>query len=311
MAFSSIPAGTRWLAPLAMALACLGTPAAAQSVPRQEWYPEGYLDLRTAAAEQVATFPRDEAALLTTDSATGSKKYNLIDCEIGPDVADGFEGASWRHQALALEIASKRAELQRLGFLPEIYEQPLLDYERKALAAIAAADEIYNHWLDNPPDVDIPPGGGPVAIPRPELPRADYAELIGALEAGRERLQPDRPGFMVQAGCPYGLDEVLNTGIAIGIERGPDDGFTFHLRPRNGELRLINAFAFQVCARKVADPWQDPSCRWSNYSDGEYTARPGRYLYEARWPDGTVQRGAKILERDARGKFTTHTFNRN
>jgi len=24
-----------------------------------------------------------------------------------------------------------------------------------------------------------------------------------------------------------------------------------------------------------------------------------------------VQRGAKILERDARGKFTTHTFNRN
>ena len=56
----------------------------------------------------------------------------------------------------------------------------------------------------------------------------------------------------------------------------------------------------EVCQRKAADPWRDVSCGWRDYSDGEFTASPGRYMYEVRWPDGTVQRGAKVLERDAR-----------
>ena len=66
--------------------------------------------------------------------------------------------------------------------------------------------------------------------------------------------------------------------------------------PTSGQLWLINAFAFKVCERKVADPWDHGACGWSEFISGDTTTASGRYMYEARWPNGTVRRGAKVLQ---------------
>ena len=107
--------------------------------------------------------------------------------------------------------------------------------------------------------------------------------MLGALkdelEARRQRLSPRLPGFVVSGGCGAGESE-----------------FEIRLVPATGELWLINAFAFRVCERKVADPWNHRACSWSQYGEGDSTFASGRYMYEARWPDGTVKRGARVLE---------------
>jgi len=249
-------------------------------VPNQSWYPEGYLDLRIAAAKQVADFPRDPLHVLAEDwNDPRLSTYDLIDCNLGSDLPDDLDNRTFLMSELALDVARMRSEFASLGYRPEVYDEPLLNHERAMLQAIASAN----------PSSSLPQLVTEDGISYSSTPddwlflsdiQSDY-DLLDALESRRKRLQRRQPEFIVEGGCGAGEEE-----------------FEIRLVPANGELWLINAFAFRVCERKVADPWNRRACSWTQFVAGDTTFASGRYMYEARWPNGTVKRGARVLQPD-------------
>ena len=265
--------------------AALPAPALAQAsrdegqVPDQAWYPEGYHDLRIAAEAQLATFPRDPEIVLREDwDDPRIKTYDLVDCNLGFDLPEDMDNRTMLLSELALDIARMRSEFASLGYRREIYDEPLLASERAMLAAIdATATDLVRELVteeDGYSYYGYPEGW----VSLTDL-QADY-DLLAELESRRMRLQPRQPRFVVEGGCGAGEAE-----------------FEIRLVPAGGELWLINAFAFRVCERKVANPWDHSACGWTQYQEGDTTFASGRYMYEARW-GGTVRRGARVLQGD-------------
>ena len=274
-----------WLLPAAVFLAAPAPatskpapPATLEPVPDQPWYPPGYRDLRIAAEGTMQAFPRDLDWVMSPDWDNPHKKtYDVIDCNLGYDLeaaTDNQEG--WR-QLLALDVARMRTEFHKLGYRQAVYDQPLLDHERTSLAFFAEAKP-------RPLPVETV-GDQDGAEPTAQDDETEYYDswwgldtLAEKLEANRKRLQPNKPRIIMEGGCGAGEAE-----------------FTVELSPPTGHLWLINAFAFKVCERKVPNPWDHGACSWGEFESGEKTTASGRYMYEARWPDGTVRRGAKDL----------------
>ena len=65
--------------------------------------------------------------------------------------------------------------------------------------------------------------------------------------------------------------------------------------PPLGEVLMINAFAFKVCTRKKPDPWDRFACKWNEIETGVDQTLSGRYVYQVKWPDGTVRRGTREI----------------
>lgn len=249
-------------------------PASAAPVPDQAWYPPGYLELRQIAAVHVETIPRDRAWVLIDWGDGSGLSYGVVDCEIGQDLPDGMDYDEVQLAALALDIARMRSELRELDYRQDVYDGPLLDYERAALADIEVRR---TERLRDPENHPIYPQYRYDAEPNFEL----LGELARDMESRRRRLQPEKWRIDGQNGCGSGY--------------GP---FTIELVPGNGRLWLINAFAFRVCERKVPNPWDHQACGWTEYVTGDDTMATGRYMYEVRWPGGAVQRGARLLQPD-------------
>ena len=279
------------------------------NVPDQPWYPPGYRDLRIAAGETVRTFPRDSISVLNNFGDRGDhsyKTYDVIDCMLGYDLPKTPDWQLYQREMLALDVARMRSEFAKLGYSPKVYDGALLEYERDALAHFpsvaapwwfvhdaqalpepmndgvtdAAPIEHDNNSVDEPQTEAAAAGDTEAGVFEDDTSgfwRKD--ELAAKMEAIRARLQPNKPRIMSEGGCGGGESE-----------------FTVELSPPDGRLWLINAFAFKVCERRLPDPWNHIACSWNEYTTGEKTAASGRYIYEARWPDGTVRRGAKLLE---------------
>ena len=278
--------------------AVLAQPAPA--VADQPWYPDGYRDLRIAAALQAETFPRELELMVIEDfDDPQAKTYDLIDCDPFYDVPEDLDERSADQAQLALDISKMRAEFQRLGYASDIYDQPLLEYERFMLAGVepgwgrrlAALMAKYPDGVSE----DFYSDGG-TEEDAMLLGTGMLGALAAEMNSRRMRLSPRQPRFVVEGGCGAGEAE-----------------FTIRMVPANGELWLINAFAFRVCERKVDDPWNHNACRWSQYGAGDSTFASGRYMYEARWPNGAVQRGARVLEGsfEEDGDASVITFRRN
>ena len=232
--------------------------AAAPSIPDRPWYPHGYRDMRIAAEETVRLFP---PALWEGDDV-----YDVVDCGAGSsDVPANPDWRAGQRELLALDVARMRSELARLGYRPQVYDAALIAHERAALGQIRIARPIAAETADSQSDYDSIFWG--------------REQLAKAMEARRKQLQPRKPQIISVGGCGDGEQE-----------------FSVKLSPPNGRLWLINAFAFKLCERKVADPWNHEACGWSEFASGESATASGRYMYEARWPDGTVRRGAKVLQ---------------
>lgn len=274
------------LATPALAAGTPPRPAAAATVPDQPWYPPGYRDLRIAAAETMRIFPRDPRSILTDFGDRGDhsfKTYDVIDCNLGYDLPDNPDWRAAQRALLALDIARMRTELAKLGYAPKVYDAALLAHERAALTQIRQATP--------PPPVnsasDAAASDEPAAAETEDAYDATFwghAALAKRMEAQRKRLQPNKPRIIMEGGCGGGEGE-----------------FTVALAPANGRLWLVNAFAFKVCERKRPDAWDHRACGWNEYASGDKTIASGRYMYEARWPDGMVRRGAKILDETADG----------
>jgi hypothetical protein len=300
------------------------------SIPDQAYYPPGYRDLRIAAAVQVAAFPRDPDRVASNDMDGSPVGYDVIDCNaeyvdsaaMGPEAAEQSE--------IALEVERIRAELRGLGYRSEIYEEPLRAYERESLAALPAAvaerlatdaamaeaaridaeltDAAQAETAPAPPEAAPEPTEAERAAieavmaeaaaaveaaaaaaesqPYVEPTEAEMAASYGPIgklalemERRRARLQPGKPRIFVEGGCGAGESE-----------------FVIRTVPANGKVWIANAFAFHVCMTKVRDPWDLRACRWTEVDPDNATMASGRYMYQARWPDGKTARGARVFE---------------
>lgn len=72
-------------------------------------------------------------------------------------------------------------------------------------------------------------------------------------------------------------------------------GVVFTTQPPAGEVLMINSFAFKVCTRKNPDPWDRFQCKWNEIETGVPKPLSGRFVYQVKWPDGTVRKGTREI----------------
>ena len=264
--------------------------ALADRFPEQDWYPEGYFDLRIAAEDEfreVEAANTAEARALYGPPQPG-ESLNLGDCS-NDDLGTDWSKDAFHAQLvnLSVDVAKFRFRLENSGFPSNLVEAALLDYERWRIA-----DILVQESGRDPAEVDF----------AAEFGVRDYDPDSYALQALLDRLNAARTGDLAE------LPEVI---LADGCG---GEGFPVIVRtaPGNGQVWMISAFAFRVCTRRVENPWDKFACRWNEIETGtETTSLGGRYVYEIRWPDGTSRRGT----REVRGEYresgaTTVTFRR-
>ena len=264
-----------------------GLKAIEAKVPPQGWYPDGYYDIRIAAEGQIADFPRDT---LTMDWGDGQPPYyDVIDCNAEYVSLDETDPLTARYGGVALEVARLRAEFERMKYPVAVYAEPLLAFEKAmvedakaapepmsaadiaaadaaALAADAAMAADASDAAAEPAD-----GGGFENDP--------YYRLAQAVEANRARLAPKLPKVVADGGCGAG------EGNPVIVRTSPPQC----------EVLMINAFAFKVCTRKKPDPWDRFACKWNEIETGVDQTLSGRYVYQVKWPDGTVRKGTREI----------------
>jgi hypothetical protein len=278
-----------------------GLKAIEAKVPPQGWYPDGYYDIRIAAEGQIADFPRDT---LTMDWGDGQPPYyDVIDCNAEYVSLDETDPLTARYGGVALEVARLRAEFERMKYPVAVYAEPLLAFEKAMVedakaapepmseadiaaadAAALAADDDANAnaaasaaadaaMAADAPDAAADPadGGGFENDP--------YYRLAQAVEANRARLAPKLPKVVADGGCGAG------EGNPVIVRTSPPQG----------EVLMINAFAFKVCTRKKPDPWDRFACKWNEIETGVDQTLSGRYVYQVKWPDGTVRKGTREI----------------
>lgn len=267
-------------------------------VPPQSWYPEGYYDVRIAAeAERREIRVATKDLLHDWDDGEG-KRYDVIDCVAEPPPVLEVDPVTARYGFVASEVARIRANLGQLKFPAALYAEPLLAFEKAKVeeaaaapdpqaeaaqiaeweAAVAAAERA---GTEPPPfaaeaEARGDDGGSGDGEGEYEDP---YAALAKAIEANRQRQAPKLTRVVAEGGCGAG-------GAGPVIVRTV---------PPLGEVLLVNAFAFNVCTRKTANPWDRFACKWAEIETGVEKDLVGRYVYQVRWPDGAVRKGTRDI----------------
>lgn len=294
------------------ALAALTWPVAAQSqtppdaaalkaieakVPPQSWYPEGYYDVRIAAEADIAEHGRATDELVSDWDDGLGKRYDVYDCGAESPPALEVDPITARYGFAASEVARLRSEMGRLNYPVGVYAEPLLAFERAKIAEAASAPDPQAEAIRlaeweaayaaaeaagrEPPVLDSP-FYDPASDSGEEGAEGQvdpYSALATALETNRMRLAPKLPRVVADGGCGAG-------------EGGP---VTVKTSPPGGEVLLVNAFAFKVCTRKAANPWDRFACKWNEIETGVAKPLSGRYVYQVKWPDGTVRKGTRDI----------------
>ena len=254
-----------------------------REVPAQPWYPDFYYDIRIAAEAELAETPvaGDE---LAEDWGDGSQ-YDILGCGGFFIVPEDADEATRRYGNAALEIARMRRDLEAIGYPADIYAAPLAAYERHLVeqAKARTGDEVLMALGIGPDEFDEAwPGSAsePAWEDAPEAGPEPAAELARAIEENRARIAPHLPKVAAEGGC----------GDA------PPAPVIVRTDPPGATVLLISAFAFKVCIRKLADPWDALACRWNEIETGTPTLLRGRIVYQVRWTDGTHRRGARELD---------------
>lgn len=268
------------------------------TIPPQKWYPTGYYDIRIAAESQVAEFPRPADKLSPAPDAP----YDVIDCDAEKVGFDADDPLMLRYGTTALETARLRSELERLGYPATTTAAPLLAFEK---ARIDGVDQTA------------------------DPPRKFYADLAAAIEANRLRIAPTRARIIAVGNCGGAASAKPSTtatkppSTAKPVPRRsavrpspppppppppPPQGVTFSTLPVAGEVLLINAFAFKVCMRKQPNPWDRFACKWNEVETGVVRPLAGRFVYQVRWPDGTIRKGTREIMSGLSGAAAMVTF---
>jgi hypothetical protein len=271
-----------------------GLKAIEAKVPPQSWYPEGYYDVRIAAEGQVADFPRDK---LTMDWGDGEPPYyDVVDCNAEYVSLDETDPLTARYGGAALEVARLRSEFEQLKYPVAVYAEPLLAFEKAKIEEAKAAPEAMTdaeiaaaeaaalaEGAADAAEADASAAVGAAEAIDGDAPvdlTADpYYALAQAVEANRQRLAPKLPQVLADGGCGAG------EGNPVIVRTSPPQG----------EVLMINAFAFKVCTRKKPDPWDRFACKWNEIETGVSQTLSGRYVYQVKWPDGTVRKGTREI----------------
>jgi hypothetical protein len=237
-----------------------------------------------------------------------------------------------RYGNIALTVSRLRQALKQTGYSTAVYAKPLDTYERTLLGsatdggasdvevtaarALTAAIEANRKRLSPklPPVIAYDAAAavvytvvarsvGPSAKVYPSGKKLAKGELI-RLRAG-DRLDLLNAGNMRTISGPgvYKAGElgaqptaaVPTRRVSTGAVRGAPPRASFVTSPPNAEIWLVSAFAFRVCQRKVPDPWDRLGCRWTEIQTGANKPLSGRFIYQVRWPDGTVRKGARDI----------------
>lgn len=266
-----------------------GLKAIEAKVPRQSWYPEGYYDVRIAAEAEQRETPVATRDILGDWNDGEGKRYDVIDCGAEPPPALEVDPVTARYGFVASEIARIRSDLDRLKFPPSLYAEPLLAFERGEIEAATKGPDPQQQaieaakWEAAAAEAERL-GQEPPAYPEDLSAESDeiedpYSTLATAIEANRARLAPKLPKVVAEGGCGAG-----GAGPVI-----------VKTVPPQGEVLLVNAFAFKVCTRKVPDPWDRFKCKWTEIETDVKKSLAGRYVYQVTWPDGTVRKGTRDI----------------
>lgn len=252
----------------------------AAGIPEQEWYPEGYYDIRVALAADYVEAER--ARLANFIELTGqtpaeyfgeepSDQVNIGDCFV-EDIGEGAEGEATYLDFvyIAQDITQFRDTLEQAGFPEEIIGPALLSYERRRLA-----EAIVRVSGRDPAEVDFATEFG---IAHYDSDNYALGELLDALNAARMGEHADLPEVIMADGCGGDTPPVI-----------------LRTSPGNGQVWIVSAFAFRVCTRRLSDPWDKFACRWNEVETGTESGLGGRYVYEVVWPDGTSRRGTREI----------------
>lgn len=267
------------------------------AVPGQSWYPPGYYDARIAAEAELAESPASKGDLTNDWNDGRGRIYDVRGCGGYAIVPADADKATLRYGDTALEIARIRRDLMTVGYPAAVFAEPLAVYERRLVeqATARSEKEVLMRLGIGPEEIY-----DPLANPDPP-PLADEAEpgaepdeaLAAAIEANRRRLAPKLPAVVAEGGC----------GDA------PPAPVIVRTEPPGANVMLISAFAFKVCTRKLANPWDRFACRWTEVETGKPTEIRGRSVYQIRWPDGTERRGTREFDLNYNsGDPTTETF---
>lgn len=266
------------------------------AVPDQSWYPPGYFDARIAAEAELAETPTPKKALVNDWGDGRGRIYDIRGCGGFAVVPSDADKATQRYGDTALEIARIHRDLMTLGYPPAVYAEPLATYERSLVEqATARSEEEVLMRLGIAPEESYDPAAElpPPMIEESEPGAEPDAVLAATIEANRKRLAPKLPVVIAEGGC----------GDA------PPAPVIVRTEPPGGNVMLISAFAFKVCTRKLADPWDRFACRWTEVETDKPTEIRGRSVYQIRWPDGTERRGTRKFDLNYNSdEPTTATF---
>ncbi|WP_411339190.1 hypothetical protein V6U71_14885 [Sphingopyxis sp. J-6] len=237
-------------------------------VPPQGWYPEGYYDVLIAAEADQAEIRRPTKELASDWGDGDGRKYDVVDCTTeGPDPA-AVDPLTARYGSVASEVARLRSELSRLGLPEAAYAAPLAAFEKAKVeeaAKLTEAQVMGTEYAED--DAEASEQEDP------------YFTLAREVESNRQRLALKTPKVIAEGGCGAG-------------EGGP---VIVRTSPPGGEVLLVNAFAFKVCTRRLPDPWDRFKCKWTEIETGAQKQLSGRYVYQVKWPDGTVRKGTRDI----------------
>lgn len=270
-------------------------------VPPQLWYPDGYYDVRIAAEADAAEQARPTSELIGDWGDGIGKRYDVYDCSAEPPPALEVDPVTARYGFTASEVARLRSELRRLKYPAALYAKPLLAFEQAKIAEAASGPDPQAEALrlaeweaayaaaekagEEPPAFDAGAADATAdasADSGEETEEGDgdpYSDLASALEVNRLRLAPKLPKIVVEGGCGAG------EGAPVIVKTSPP----------GAEVLLTNAFAFKVCTRRKADPWDRFACKWNEIETGVEKQLSGRYVYQVKWPDGTVRKGTREI----------------
>ena len=260
------------------------------AVPKQSWYPEGYYDVRIAAEAEIAE---------TTPSPLPGpgEAYNLQACGTQRPVSGTDDPLLAGYGNVALEIARLRSDLGRMHFPEARYTAPLIAFERDRIIDVLPRGEIYTVLADalnargDPASVALPAVVAWDDCPPPPPPPPPPAESA-----------PFKPAKPAKPMKPSAQATSAPKPAAALPRRAP--GVIVATQPPAGEVLIINAFAFKVCVRKHPDPWDRFQCKWNEIETGVAKPLSGRFVYQVRWPDGTVRKGTREIAPSESGAVT-------
>lgn len=164
---------------------------------------------------------------------------------------------------LARTVAIYRLSMVRGGYPRAVYEAPLrrlvrarLDHIDAILRAAPRARYAILHGYAGEPD--------------------HWGIFENELEANRRRIDPRLPPFEATFDC--------GGGETFAIVRS---------EPPGARVWVISRFRFELCRAQGRDPLNLQQCtRWIEAIPEQSLAMAGNYMYQARWPNGTITNSA-------------------